>query len=256
MLRRRALTPIFYNAAPPSPTRGSRELAREIRALLSLRPEVLGLAETIGYHLPAVPGYVLLRDTSRPGRSNVAAYVRADLYVEGSERWHDLTTEWKRWDHPGMHPARSALEFRIGHGVQVVVYHAPPLGIRDAHGAPIAASAQREGLNLLTRRLAPERREGFSLRAARARLRALAAPRIVLQDANRDPSAPATVPGPAALAAAIGGRVVGDKIDNAVVRRALVVFASYPRRVAGVLLRTDHGHAFRFRVKVARRWLP
>ena len=102
----------FYNCAPAGDPGRRLQLPRELSALAKSGPRVIGLAETIGYDLPKLGGYTLIRDTSRPGRANVAAYVEKGHDLR-DVTWHDLTQTWSRTEHPGTHPARSWLEFYL-----------------------------------------------------------------------------------------------------------------------------------------------
>lgn len=224
----------FYNLQVG---RDRDQVARELRALLTDRPVLLGVCEATGYLLPRFRGYTLLRDTSRPSRANVAAWVREDLYRH--HRWHDLTETWTRTEHPGTHEPRSWLEVSTGRGavgMQTLVGHQPPKGTDNTQ------AAQAEGIALLERRMTPWRNPGWTGNSSLARLRT----RLVLMDANRRTGEPG--PGPDTLAAAIGGRVVGQGIDCAVVRNGNPGAARYVRAAAGVTLGSDHERAFTFLV--------
>lgn len=212
------------------------QVRRELRALLAAEPLVLGLCEGVGYDLPDLPGYDLVRDRSTESRANIAAYVRHGRLT--NERWHDLRETWNRTEHPGVHEARSWVELRLGQR-QVIVGHQPPKFTSNTE------KAQEEGITFLTRQMAPWTRETWSTRSQVDQHRSLARPRVVLMDANRRPSEGG--PGPARLARQIEGWVVGSGIDLAVVRGGKVVDVRYVKQPAGVLLRSDHPHALTFR---------
>lgn len=222
----------FYNVGPG---RDRAQVEAEIRVVLATGCAVLGLCEAIGYRLPDVKGYTLVRDTSTPSRANIAAYVRDDLPIS-RVRWLDLTTTWPRTQHGGEHPPRSFLVFRAA-GVQVIVAHQAP------KNAATVWLAQWEGVNALVKVM--DRRRSTDDEARRR-------PRVVLWDANRQPND--TGPGPLYLAENTGGAVVGTRIDNAVIRRGKASHVAYPERVGGVQLRSDHHHAFRFTFTVRYEW--
>ena len=233
---------VVYNLGPAGDRidpRGSAD--REIRALLADHPAILALSEAIGYRLPGVKGYRRLRDASRPGRANIAAYVRDDLPVT-RVRWHDMRRTWPRTEHPGTHPARSWLEFRAGE-VQVLVGHQPPKLPQSIPFANfIVTEGQMEGIRLLQRRMAPWRRNIFWNKLVLRRTKAR--PRIALADWNRRPGEDGW--GPSRLAELIDGNVVGGRIDCAVVRNLVCVSAEYRAMFAGVRLGSDHKEAFTF----------
>jgi hypothetical protein len=208
---------LFYNLGPG---RSSIRISQELRGMASMRPRVIGLVEAIGYPLPDLPDYRRVRDTTRPSRANVAAYVRRDLTVK-SVKWHDLSQTWPRTEMPGTHPPRSILELRVN-GSQVIVYHAPP---QTKH--PDSFKGQQEGIAALTRLMAP----GVGAWSKKR-------PRVALMDANRRPGEPG--PGPDKLAAAIDGTTRGTRIDCAVTRKQPVDRVLYRRHVPGAELGSDH----------------
>jgi len=96
----------FYNVEVG---RNHAQVTKEIKALLRGKPGVLVLCETVGYDLPSVKGYVLLRDRSTESRANISVYIKKGWY-SGKHQWHNQHQVWERTDHPGTHPARSYLE--------------------------------------------------------------------------------------------------------------------------------------------------
>lgn len=234
MVSRRSLAgPVwFYNLGTPTERdtgyqSAGRQVARELAALAKAGPALIGVAEAIGYRLPRLDGYVLVRDTSRPGRANVALYVRRDQLLRRI-RWHDQHQTWSRTQHPGQHPARSILECRVNHCL-VVVDHQPPKGTDNV------LASQQESLNTVVR---------IANRPWNRRR-----PCLVLTDANRTASEPRSLPGPAQLAHRIDGQVHGDRIDCLITRRLHVDALAYVHRAAGVLLKSDHHHALRGQVR-------
>jgi len=229
----------FYNL---DNGRSNDQMAREVRALLTgPRPAVLGLCEAVGYNLPGVDGWRVYRDTSSKSRANIAAYVKNSLEVH-SVQWHDLTETWTRTQYPGTHEPRSILEFRAG-PLQVLVAHQPPKGTDNTK------AAQQEGIDKLTSRMAPWTRADWEGRSEADKDEAVAAPRVVLWDANRKPGE--SGPGPTSLAGRIDGAPVGSRIDGAVIRAAAALSYAYPDQVDGCDLCSDHGCAFTFKMEVA-----
>src|SRR5690349_5574597 len=92
----------FYNIGPG---RDHDVVTDEILAILATNPPVLAGCEAIGYQLPWVQGYTLIRDRSTRSRANIFAYVRNDL-TPGRKRWFDLKETWRRTKHPGLHEPR------------------------------------------------------------------------------------------------------------------------------------------------------
>lgn len=234
----------FYNIRVG---RNGGVVAKEIRALLD-DPDLiaLGLVEAVGYLLPHVPGWHLIRDRSTPGRANVAAYTRIKpTHIQ----WHDHKFTWKRTKHPGQHPPRSTLEFRLGR-LQMLVCHQPP----SPH---INEQAQAEGIRILTREMAPWTRDEkvWERLSRNIRFVSKARPRVVVGDFNRAPRGPG--PSPLRLAENINGIVLGWHIDCAVVRKVTWGQVRYFTKVNGVELGTDHPHgAFEFFIGYAERWKP
>lgn len=211
------------------------QVAAEIRAILSTGPAVLGLNEAVGHALPHVRGYQQVRDRTTESRANIAAYVRRDVPLT-NVRWHDLEETWSRTQHDGQHPPRSFVSFHAG-GCKVAVAHQAPKGTDNT------IAAQTEGITVLAEVLDTK---------------TVGRPALVLMDANRRRRE--TGPGPAVLARRLGGRVVGDRIDCAVVAGDVrVVEHRYVRRIRvdgrTVRLRSDHPHALRFTFATDARWL-
>lgn len=245
-----------YNCAPG---RRVGAVAAEIRAILSTGPAVLALQETIGYGpLPNVPDYTRFRDrTGGPfggqSRANVAAYVLDELIdLKRAPRWRDLAETWPMPKHGGKpHPPRSWLE--VPTRFQCIVGHQPPQ-IHVPGAAAIVTRTQNEGIEYLVGRLHPEARVSWDRMDTDQRQQALDRPRVVLADWNRGPREDG--PGPKSLAERIGGRVVGEHIDAAVVRGdCQVTDPGYVQTVKGVHLGTDHPDgAFRFGLVVDKKW--
>lgn len=206
------------------------QVAAEVRAILATGPAVLGINEAVGHDLPQVPGYRLVRDRSSESRANIAAYQRSD--VAGLRaRWHDLRQTWSRTQHAGQHPPRSFVSFRTG-GCRTVVAHQAPKGTDNT------VAAQEEGVVVLS---------GLLVTRPPGR------PALVIMDANRRRGEAG--PGPSSLADRVGGQVVGDRIDCAVVTGdADVEDVDYVSRVGAVRLRSDHPHALRFTLAADERW--
>lgn len=227
---------VFYNLDNHRP---DAQVAAELRAIASTKPTEIALVETIGNHLPPLPGYTLFADDSRPGRANVAAYVRTDAHP-ARPRWHDRRTTWSRTEGPGTHPARSDLEYRLGR-VQRLIAHQPPKGTDNT------LAAQAEGIDVLAAAMRPADLTGLAKVVERLR------PRLLTWDANR--RAGETGPGPDQLAKRVGGKVIlGHLIDQALGRRVRVHSARRVTTVAGTRLLSDHGHAIRIRWSVPAPW--
>lgn len=237
---------VFVNLAPPSPERPDRAANRTIGALAhEYRPRLLACVEAVGRVLDPVPGYGLIRDRSRPGRANVALYVREDCQLR--RHWFvDHRETWTRTEDPlnRPHPARATLAASVGN-VQVLVGHQCPLGTDNTQ------AAQQEGVNVATRLMTPwalqetlshAKRVG-GLTTEEARKAMLARPRIMLWDPNRDPLQRG-VPGPAQLASRIGGWAHGFTTDGAVTRQLTVKGDGYVKHADGVEVVTDHPGAY------------
>lgn len=215
----------FYNLRVG---RSEGQVATEVRHLArTLRPRVLGLCEAVGYALPRLEDYHLVRDASRASRANVAAYVRRDSTVQWS-RWRDLHETWSRTETTGTHPPRSILELRLDH-LHVLVHHQPPQGTDNT------LAAQNEGVDALTDAMTPWRDPKAADWSPKRTARAMDLPRVVLWDSNRRPGERG--PGPDRLARQVRGQVFGHHIDNAVTRN-LNLRARYT--TLGGDLRSDH----------------
>lgn len=216
----------FYNL---DNGRNPAVVGREIRAILASnqtklakRPALLAMCEATGYALPGVTGYHLVRDRSTKSRGNIAAYVRQDLFG-GQVTWTDHTFSWPRTKHSGTHEPRSTVKFRVGQ-MPVIVYHAPPKNAKNA------TKGQQEGIDLVEKMMRRDR-----------------TPCLVVADWNRRKKEKG--PGPSMLAARVGGKVKGSRIDAVVKRGAgRVRFLRYQRKVRGVVLRSDHQTCLRFRL--------
>lgn len=222
------------------------QMAKEVRGLLEgPNPHILAVCEAKGYDLPGVGGWRQVdRDTSRPGRANVAAYLRNDVELDQSKtKWWDLEEQWTRPnDPPHQHWPRSILEF-APEGILVWVHHQPPKGTDNTK------AAQQEGIDQLTQRMAPWLRNDWEDRTPEDQQRALNKPRVVLWDANRKPGE--SGPGPDMLARDIDGWNCGHKIDLGTWRGHHVAGVKSPEYIAsanGVQLKSDHGTAFKFRL--------
>lgn len=245
----------FYNVGPG---RDEGQVEREVRAMLAFRerptdPAVaeLRLVEAIGYHpLPTVPGYELIFDRSTEARANVATYVRSDLASD--HRWLDLKGTWPKTDHPGTHAPRSFLNTRVGRCAGVTAHQPPPFTRVEL------PQLHREGQDALGQLLDPRRRESFRALARSDQDQALSRPRWVAYDANADRND--ADPSPKTLARAIGGQLVGSRIDCVVLRGDVECreFEYLPEvRHDGDLVRflTDHNHALRYVLRVEERWV-
>jgi len=234
----------FYNldnGRPPGVVRG------ELEAIASTAPAFIGCCEAVGYDLEPLPGLALARDCSRPGRANIASWVRDDLAGDLEQRWLDLATTWPNTDRPGTHWPRSFQSVLVGR-IPVFIAHQPP-----PHLGELTDVGQAEGVEALSRAIAPWHRSDWTRRVPEEQERARSRPRVLLWDANRRPGDAG--PGPTLLARMIHGRSVGHRIDGAVVSG--IAHASrieYPERVDGVRLGSDHHHAFRFTLTVRRQW--
>lgn len=234
----------FYNARVG---RRQSQLDKELRAILSKGPAVLALCEVIGYRLPSVQGYQMIRDTSEPGRANLAAYVRVDLDVTRI-RWIDCHETWSKPKGPGRHWPRRILTFFAGE-MQLTVVHQPPRWVDNEY------PAQKEGLAKLTHLMAPWTRGTWAKKTREQRETARQRPRAAIGDYNR--TGEDSGPGPAVLAEQVDGRVVpGGRIDCAVLSGQIEVLeVTRPDRVAGVEFKSDHPHALRLVLEVPREWI-
>lgn len=228
----------FYNLDNNRP---NETMSREVKALLGERPAVLGLCEANGYDLPGAPDYTLIRNTSKPGRANLAAYVKSNLTVSDI-KWLDCEETWTKTNPgaTGQHWPRSILEFRAGR-LKAWVAHQPPKGTDNTK------AAQKEGIDKLTARMAPWTREDWSDKTDAEKADAKDQARVLLWDANRKPTE--SGPGPKSLCANIDGWHSGEKIDLACWRGGETKNGKdirYFNSAGGVKLCSDHGHAFGF----------
>lgn len=201
----------FLNLGPSTTT--DAQANRDISAVWETQPALLVGCEAIGKgNLPSAGRGrgTKIRDISKPGRANLFAYVDADLDPDWI-KWTDCTTEFPRNERPGNHWPRSILSFPFL-GQQIVVAHKPPLWKG-------AAPARSEHDKRLKRILSPEKNHDRS--------------RMLLWDSNG-------MKGAYNLASAVGMRVVGDHIDNALVRRIEVTEVDYRKQINGHKFATDH----------------
>lgn len=220
------------------------QVRQELNAILDTKPAFLGMCEAVGYSLPRIDGYRLIRDRSTPSRANIAAYVKRGGLSH--VHWYDMDEKWPRTEHPGMHEPRSWLEFRY-HGIQVLVGHQPPKFTKNT------IPAQKEGIDFLTDRMAPWTHKEWKRRTEASKARSKARPRVVIMDANRGPREEG--PGPKKLAQNIDGKIVGTRIDLGVYREARVANVGYPTHAGREPLLTDHKHGFSFDLIVPDRWV-
>jgi hypothetical protein len=224
--------------------RDPEQVNAEVKALLNVgedkdkRPAFLALCEAVGYDLPTPTGFHLVRDRSTPSRANIAAYVRNDLWG-GAVKWFDLKHTWTRTNPgaSGQHEPRSYVRFRVG-TMPVFVVHQPPKQVDNAK------AAQQEGIDLLVREMKPDSDASQDNRDR---------PRFAVGDFNRRKGEEG--PGPDMLAGRISGKNECNKIDTVVRRgQGKVEDVTYPVKVGGVVLKSDHGHALRFVVSVPEKW--
>lgn len=235
----------FYNLDNGRP---DHVVQSELEAIASTEPAFIGACEATGYVFDPLPGLELTRDRSTPSRANIATWVRKDLAGDHDQHWLDLSTTWPKTDGPGTHPPRSFLGVRVGR-IPVFTAHQPP-----PHVGSFSQKGQQEGVDVLTRAIAPWHRSDWTRRVPAAQELARVRPRVLLWDANRRPGEAG--PGPTLLARRIHGRSVGHRIDGAVVSGVgRVSRVGYPERVAGVPLASDHHHAFRFTLTVHPQWV-
>ncbi|WP_243058343.1 hypothetical protein [Nocardioides sp. SR21] len=235
----------FYNLDNGRPDQVVQE---ELEAIASTEPAFIGTCEAIGYVFDPLPRLELVRDRSTPSRANIATWVRKDLAGDLEQRWLDLSTTWPRTDRPGTHEPRSFQRVLVGR-IPVFTAHQPP-----PHVGTATAVGQQEGVDALTRAIAPWHRSDWTRRVPAEQEQARERPRVLLWDANRRPGDAG--PGPTLLARQVHGRSVGHRIDGAVVSGVTRVSrVDYPEQVAGVPLGSDHHHAFRFTLSVHRRWV-
>lgn len=203
---------------------------REIAHILDTRPLVLVGVEATGLTATRHPEYRRIRDRSTLSRENIVVYVHRDArYKPGG--WLDLHGTWPRTEYAGTHEPRSFPWFWVD-GLKVVGVHYPP---NNAQGR----NRLQEECNLALTELCPD---------------------IAVGDFNGRRGDPG-IGRPDALAAELDGRVVGNRIDCAVVRSVVRTSrVRYPDRAGPLLskvrLRSDHGHAFKFNVAIIKETQP
>jgi hypothetical protein len=205
----------FLNLGPSTTT--EREANADIKAMLATEADLVMGCEAIekGPLPEGGKDYLRIRDTSVAGRANIFAYVRSMHKASFKWHWTDCNQEFPRDDGPGMHWPRSILNFDYHHA-QIVVAHKPPLW-------PGAARARAEHDTKLVRIMNP----GDNGAAGRARSR------MLFWDSNG-------LTGAENLANKVDGRVVGDKIDNTVVRKVKVTEHDYRLWIGKHHFATDH----------------
>lgn len=228
---------VFYNAGPPSTTRPGSANGDLGGLLREYRPRVAIACEVIGDRMDPRPGYTMVRDTSRPGRANLVAYVRDDCQLR-RRWWIDHRTTWTRTNPgaKGQHPARSTLVLGIG-DAQVLGGHNVPLGTDNTH------VGQLEIVQALHLVMAPWKRPRIRDAAPELSLSAMRArPRVLLWDDNAPDDGPEEERGLGSryLAPKVAGQAWGAHIDSAVARNAGVERVSYATHAGGLELATDH----------------
>lgn len=232
---------LFYNL---DNNRDPQQVVKEVKALLRMdkpvddRPVLLGMCEATGYDLPDLKGFHKVRDRSTKSRANIAAYVRNDVWA-GGLKWVDLSHTWSRTNPgaSGQHEPRSYPVFKLGQ-MQALVHHQAPKQCDNAQ------AAQQEGIDSLVATMKP---------AADANQHQTDRARICVADMNKRKGDPA--PGPDQLAKQIGGTNSAPKIDTVVWRgQGKVTDVAYPSKVNGVKLKSDHGHALRFKFTADATW--
>lgn len=215
---------VFYNL---DNARDPKRVAQECDGILSTGPGVFGFCEGFGYRFNHTDDYRLLHASRMPaesggrtpGRLNVGAYVHRSLDVV-SWGYTDSVITWERPDRPGQqHWARSTLhavlEDESHRRTQLLIGHRPPTTILHDTGP---AQAEWDAIlgRLLTRGRDTRRR-------------------VALCDWNGSPNE---------LAAHVGGRIVGHRLDAALTVNVDTGRPRYVDTFGGVKLRSDHGHAF------------
>lgn len=200
----------FLNLGPSTTT--DREASSDIKAMLNTKPALVLGCEAIGKGaLPhAPPGYVKIRDTSIEGRANIFAYVQT-FSNPLDWKWTDCNKEFPRNNGPGQHWPRSILQFPFGKA-QIVVAHKPPLWKG-------AGPARWEHDQKLAKIMEPNDNPKRT--------------RLLFWDSNG-------MDGAEKLADKIGGRVIGSKIDNCIVRKVDNQAHDYKNSADGHVFHTDH----------------
>lgn len=200
--------------------------------------DALALAEMVGNTCPTVDGYRRIRSLKTPGRSNLACYVRRDVYAR--HRWVQQTLTWTRPRHPELprHPARAILVVTLKDGTLLVVNHFPerPIGPRPEE----LVAARHEYQQDLIRILAPWTSPEFRTRSQAYQRAELQRARIVLGDQNARPRDELL----RTIAEEADVRWHGQGVDLVGRHRAeLLGDVVYFHEVAHVEKGSDHGHA-------------
>lgn len=216
--------------------RPAGQVQRELRAIAGTwKPRRIVIVEAIGNELPQLAGYWLLWDRSRPGRANLAVYVkRRPGRRRPRVRYVDLEQTWSNTERPGTHWPRSIMI--VSGVVQLVVWHAPPKGTDNV------IPSQTEGVRRLVPIVAPWTARGSSIADRVARKAGELRPRVLAGDFNRTKLEPG--PGPATIMREAGMQAAGVGIDLLLYRGGLRATGWHNVERAGdVELRSDHGHA-------------
>lgn len=214
---------INFNIDNYRPDQG--QLAEELHAINEQwDPFLIFCIEAIGNRLPRLDGMTLLQDDSTPSRANIAVYVDKHARHTGLN-WIDLKTTWPRTEGPGIHPPRS-FPWLVPNGLQAIGVHQAP------KNAKTVMEAQREGIEALESLMG----RGVPTRAS-----------LALGDFNR--SKTDLGPGPATLAKAIGGKVLGERIMCGVGKNlGLLHKSTYHTSADGIPIKADHGNYQRVRI--------
>lgn len=224
---------VFWNPGPPD---GAHPDSLCDAVLGGLRreyhPRAIVMAETIGRRFQPLPGYLQVRDVSRPGRANLTVFVREDC-ERHRVRWVDLSETWTRWkDKDRQHPPRSIVAIGLG-TVQLVGAHQPPEGTDNTY------AAQVEGIDALSLMMAPWKWRTLPVGSEDAATLMRARPRLLLWDPNHAPDE--WGPGPKYLAHRISPAWYhGGKTDGAVNRGDITVLSDgMVDHAGGVAIPTD-----------------
>lgn len=225
-----SLPVIFYNLRVH---RDQSQVNREIAAILKTGVAIFGMCEAIGYKLPRIPGYTLIRSNATKPQQNIAAYVKDTLTVN-AVNWYDMKLSYPRTEDPGMHEPRTVLVLRIG-WTQVIITHLP--AGRQAQ----TEAAKREVWNFITQRI--------NANDAQNDKRAAEIPRLAMFDSNgiRDAEK---------VAKATNSRMISrTEIDTGIYKKSQVHSVDYKSVVSGVVLRSDHRHCLSFKWRVNSEWM-
>lgn len=191
----------------------------EVTALCEVYQPDIFIGCEADYHL-AIDGYRTVRRGRGASRRNVVILVRKPAFV-WRRGWLDLKQTWRRTEHPGTHWPRSFRWVRTrwnGVSLKVLAIHQAPPYVDNTE------PAQSEGIVAMVKAM---RRAKYAVAAG---------------DWNRRKGERG--PGPDVLADAIGGVVVGNRVDCAVAKGLAVVGYEYIESAGGVPLKSDHKHAF------------